>query len=73
MTPFSKLRTVTAHDDLPVVLQELAAGDVNQIPMVEGHLLLGLIHRGDVIRYIQTRQALGGTPIPVRSSQRPSP
>jgi CBS domain-containing protein len=71
MTPFSKLRTVTAHDDLPVVLQELASGDVNQIPMVDGHLLVGLIHRGDVIRYIQTRQALGGTPIPVRS-QRPS-
>lgn len=66
MTPFSKLRTVTPTDDLPIVLQELAAGDVNQIPMVDGHLLLGLIHRGDVIRYIQTRQVLGGPPVPLR-------
>ena len=40
--------------------------------MMDGRLLLGLIHRGDVIRYIQTRQALGGTPIPVRREQRPS-
>jgi Zn-dependent protease len=72
MTPFSKLRTVSPQDDLPVVLQELAAGDVNQIPMVDGHLLLGLIHRGDVIRYIQTRQALGGSPIPVRREHHPS-
>jgi Zn-dependent protease/CBS domain-containing protein len=73
MTPFSKLRTVAPNDDLPDVLRELAAGDVNQIPMVDGPLLLGLIHRGDVIRYIQTRQALGGTPLPVRREQHPSP
>lgn len=72
MTPFSKLRTVTVNDDLPIVLRELAAGDVNQIPLVDGHLLLGLIHRSDVIRYIQTRQALGGSPIPVRRDQPPS-
>jgi Zn-dependent protease len=70
MTPFSKLRVVSPTDDLPVVLQELAAGDVNQVPMVDNRILLGLIHRGDVIRYIQTRQALGGKPIPVRRERR---
>jgi hypothetical protein len=26
---------------------------------VEGNLLRGLIHRGDVIRYIQVRQEIG--------------
>jgi Zn-dependent protease len=70
MTPVSKLHTVSPNDDLPVVLQKLAAGDVNQVPMMDGRLLLGLIYRGDVIRYIQTRQALGGTIAPIRREQR---
>jgi CBS domain-containing protein len=72
MTPVSKLRTVSPNDDLPVVLQELAAGDVNQVPMMDGKLLLGLIYRGDVLRYIQTRQALGNNTLPIRRETRPS-
>lgn len=72
MTPVSKLRTVSQHDDLPVVLQQLAAGDVNQVPILDGRILLGLIYRGDVIRYIQTRQALGSLG-PLRRERRPFP
>ena len=58
MTPYEKLRTVTMKDDLPVVLSEMAAGDVNQIPLMDGKRLLGLIHRSDVFKYIQTRQEI---------------
>ena len=59
MTPFSKLRTVGPRDDLPRVLAQMAAGDINQVPLVDGKILLGLIHRSDVIRYIQVRQEIG--------------
>lgn len=59
MTPFDKLHTVTMRDDLPKVLAQMAAADVNQVALVEGRILLGLIHRGDVIQYIQTRQEIG--------------
>ena len=59
MTPLSRLRTITASEDLPTVLAEMAAGDVNQVPLMEGKLLRGLIHRADVIRYIQVRQEIG--------------
>jgi CBS domain-containing protein len=59
MTPFERLRTVTPNDDLPAVLAQMAAGDINQVPMVDRDLLLGIIHRGDVIRYIQVRQEIG--------------
>lgn len=59
MTPFSKLRTVTMRDDLPKVLALMATGDINQVPLMDGKVLLGLIHRGDVIRYIQVRQEMG--------------
>jgi Zn-dependent protease/CBS domain-containing protein len=59
MTPFSKLRTVSIQDDLPRVLAEMAAGDVNQVPLMDGRLLRGMVHRSDVIRYIQTREEIG--------------
>jgi hypothetical protein len=36
----------------------MAAADVNQLPLLDGRTLLGLIHRADVIRYIQTRQEM---------------
>ena len=59
MTPFTNLKTVGAKDDLTKVLELMASGDVNQIPLVEGRLLRGLIHRADVLRYIQVRQEIG--------------
>jgi len=59
MTPLSKLRTASMRDDLPYVLAQMAAGDVNQVPLMDGRELIGLIHRSDVIRYIQVRQEIG--------------
>jgi Zn-dependent protease/CBS domain-containing protein len=59
MTPVSRLATVTTNDDLSQVLAIMAARDINQVPMMEGRILKGLIHRGDVLRYIQTRQEIG--------------
>lgn len=58
MTPVDKLKTVGLRDDLAGVLMIMATNDVNQVPMMDGRLLRGLIHRGDVIRYIQVRQAI---------------
>jgi Zn-dependent protease/predicted transcriptional regulator len=58
MTPYDDLRSVSMLDDLPTVLSVMAAMDVNQVPLMEGRLLLGLIHRSDVIRYIQVRQEI---------------
>jgi Zn-dependent protease/CBS domain-containing protein len=58
MTPLSELHSVTMRDNLPRVLAEMAAGDFNQVPLLEGKTLLGLIYRADVIRYIQVRQEM---------------
>ena len=58
MTPFADLRCVTLLADLPAVLSLMAAAGVNQVPLLDGRTLLGLIHRADVIRYIQTRQEM---------------
>jgi Zn-dependent protease/CBS domain-containing protein len=59
MTPLSRLRTVGLRDDLTRVLSEMSEGDINQVPLIDGRLLRGLIHRGDVLRYIQVREEIG--------------
>lgn len=59
MTPFDRLKTVGMKDELPAVLALMATGDVNQVPLMEGKLLRGIVHRSDVLRYIQTRRELG--------------
>lgn len=56
MTPFSQLKTVGPSDDLATVLAMMGAGNVNQIPLVEGRLIRGLILRADLLRYIQIRE-----------------
>jgi CBS domain-containing protein len=59
MTPVSKLQTVAEDADMATVLILMAAHDINQVPVLDGRLLKGMIHRGDVVRYIQTRQEMG--------------
>jgi Zn-dependent protease len=56
MTPFSGLKTVNAKDDLATVMALMDNGNLNQIPLVEGKLLRGLILRADLLRYIHIRQ-----------------
>ncbi len=72
MTPVSKLRTVAPTDDLTHIMQVLAEADVNQLPIMDGRFLVGLIYRGDVFRYIQVRRALGNDVLPMERESRPS-
>jgi Zn-dependent protease len=59
MTPVSELKTVRQDDDLTDVLDLMAAGGLNQIPVLDGKLLRGMIERSDIIAFIQARQLLG--------------
>lgn len=58
MTPFSRLKTVGPGDDLATVMALISNGNLNQVPLVEGRLLRGLILRADLLRYIQIREAV---------------
>jgi len=58
MTPREKLRTVSAQEPVLNVLQMMADGDINQVPVVDGRLLIGLISRTDIVRFINDRRAL---------------
>ena len=58
MTPATRLHTVRASDTLAEVLQLMAEHDVNQLPVVEGRTLAGMLDRSDVMRFIQVRRDL---------------
>ena len=58
MTPFEKLHTVAPEDEALQVLQLMSEKDVNQVPVVDGRLFIGMVSRGDVMRLIQVRRAV---------------
>jgi len=60
------LETVDQDDDMNGALRTLAGKDLNQIPVMGGGKLVGLLSRSDVIRYMQARQELG-----IKPSQEP--
>jgi CBS domain-containing protein len=61
MTPFERLHTVTREETALHVLQLMAERDVNQVPVVSGRLLEGIVNRAEVLRLIQTRRELAPT------------
>jgi Zn-dependent protease/predicted transcriptional regulator len=58
MTPRSRLHTVSPDEDMSAVLQLMAQHDVNQVPVVWGREIVGMLERGDVMRFIQLRRDL---------------
>ena len=60
MTPATKLHTVSPDENLMTVLQLMGTHDVNQLPVVRGRELVGMLTRADVMRFVQLRQDLGG-------------
>lgn len=59
MTPANRLHTVDPSANLAQVLHLMSEHDVNQLPVVRGRAIVGLLHRSDVMRYIQVRRDLG--------------
>lgn len=58
MTPVERLHTVSPGEDLARVLEMMGRYDVNQVPLVDGRRLLGLVSRSDIVRIIQVRRAM---------------
>jgi CBS domain-containing protein len=58
MTPATRLHTVRPSDKLSEVLVAMAEHDINQLPVVEGREVVGMLDRGYVMRYIQVKRDL---------------
>jgi Zn-dependent protease/CBS domain-containing protein len=59
MTPVERLHTVSRAETAMHVLQLMAQWDVNQVPVLDGRRLIGIISRGDILRHIQMRREVG--------------
>jgi CBS domain-containing protein len=62
MTPADKLITVTSQDDAAEAMRKLSRRDVNQLPVMDGNHLIGLLRRRDIVRWLQLHSdtELGG-------------
>jgi len=56
MTPVDKLHTASVKDPAVQIVQTMSQHDVNQIPVLDGRLLVGMVSRGDILRLIQVRR-----------------
>lgn len=68
MTPASQIHTVGPLDSLTDVLRLMAMHDINQLPVMQGRDLAGMLDRGDVMRFIQVRRDFGETAKPESAS-----
>ncbi len=59
MTPKDRLQSVGLDADGNAVLASLATRDVNQVPVMEGDRVVGIICRTDVLKVLQLRSDLG--------------
>lgn len=66
MTPVERIVTLSPADTVARALMLMSERDVNQIPVVRNRDVVGMIHRGDVMRLIQIRREMaehtGGPP-----------
>ena len=53
------LRTISPREEIGRALQQLVEQDVNQLLVVEDGRIVGLLSRGDVMRFLRLREELG--------------
>jgi CBS domain-containing protein len=63
MIPVERLHVVSPQQNLNDVLPLMAGRDVNQLPVVQDGIPVGIVSRDAVMRYLEVRRSLGsGTP-----------
>ncbi len=58
MTPVERIVTLAPTDTVAKALMLMSERDINQIPVVVNREVVGMIHRGDVMRLIQIRRVV---------------
>jgi len=59
MTPMDKLKRVGPDEDLSSAMQLLTDEDVNQLPVIEGNRIIGMVARENLLAFVHTRAELG--------------
>jgi CBS domain-containing protein len=59
MTPIEKLSRIDANAELWTAFEKMGRDGINQMPVMKGNELVGMLSRSDVVRYLQTLQQVG--------------
>lgn len=59
MTPLEKLSRIDANAELWTALEKMGGNGINQMPVMRGGDLVGMLTRGDIVKYLQTLQQVG--------------
>jgi len=60
MIPLDKLSKIDPNAELWTAFEKMGADGINQMPVVRGDDVVGMLSRGDIVRYLQTLQQVGG-------------
>ncbi len=73
MTPATQLVTTTPETPLTAALQQLAEGNIHQLPVIDGDRPVGFISRAGLVQYLQLRGQLEavGAVAPQRAGNHP--
>ncbi len=59
MTPLSKLKSAQPNQPAVSLLEEMDEFNINQMPVLEGDKVIGMVARDGLIRFLRTRAELG--------------
>lgn len=59
MIPWDRMIRVSPHTELLEALQMMDSANVNQLPVVEGDTIIGMLSREHMLHYLRTRAELG--------------
>ena len=60
MLPRSKILWTTPEEPVLAILEHMQSKDINQMPVVAGEAVVGMVAREDILRILQTRMEVGG-------------
>ncbi|MGH9771298.1 MAG: site-2 protease family protein [Candidatus Acidiferrales bacterium] len=56
MIPLEKLSKIDPNAELWTALEKMGGDGINQMPVMQGNNLVGMLSRGDIVKYLQTLQ-----------------
>ena len=58
MTPIDQVQTASPREEMSSLLERMDSLDINQLPVVEGSRLLGIVARDNILRFIRVHSEL---------------
>jgi Zn-dependent protease/CBS domain-containing protein len=59
MTPVEKLSKIDPNAELWTAMEKMGRDGINEMPVMQGNNLIGLLSTGDIVKYLRTLQQVG--------------